>query len=173
MTTVGPNMCTLGANSGAGTAWTTPTNIYTDDANYATVALGVGAETVVANLYLCGVLMGVGKTLTSDLSVTEAYITGGGSTDMWSVGSLDTGTVISDDFAIGIIAAATNSSQILMASKFAFGALAEGYLDGIYVEVKAKRVSKSAYVNCVRVTIYYTAGGKRHQCSAMAGSMMF
>jgi len=163
MVTVGPNLCGTGADNAAiGTvAWSNPTNIYADDANYASATF-FGSQTshyLSATNYLFtipagGIIKGV-KVEFKRKWVTYAYVYDN------SIKLQVAGAAVGTDRSVGTVwgteawvafgsatdawGAGLTPTDVNLAT---FGALLSAVSTG----------TSEADVNCVRITIYYDPG---------------
>lgn len=147
-------------------SWTTPTNIYIDDANYATNAQWPPLDFPVVDssikLVIGGSITGSNKSAGATWSDTEAYVGFGGAADKW--GTTPTAAQVKDTTNFGVVIAADvppkNTSHYLKATNFDFSAIPDGAtIDGVQAQFKRKHVVNStAYVNIIQMKVTYTSG---------------
>jgi hypothetical protein len=160
--------CTAGAETGF--IFTNPNNFLADDSSWATrgVDLGLNGFTIFnsVRLIIGGSVVG-SDYATGSLTTTDAYATFGGISDKWGL-TPTAAQINASDFGVFVSMRAVNSGALtesLQLTNFSMGVTAGATIDGINVEVKGKYISSrgsvTIYMNCARITVYYTesAGG--------------
>jgi hypothetical protein len=157
--------------------WTNPGNFTADDSNYA-IYVGDASHLLVywnsVKLIIGGSAVG-SDYATSSISTTEAYSTFGGITDKWGL-TPTAAQINGSDFGVFVRTHHTGGliiSESLRLTGFTMTIPTGATIDGIKVEIKAKYVStrylKDTYMNCARITVYYTeaaASGNPHNAYA-------
>jgi hypothetical protein len=152
--------CVDGAEGGG--VWTTPENFTADDTNYAVRT--PGPDGAYSNFNVVKLIIGgsvVGNNYaTGSVTATETYYTFGDETNKWGLAPT-AAQVNASDFGICLQMIGFNEfTNTLSLTGFTMGIPAEAVIDGIKVEIKGKyittRMGSTVYMNCARITVYYT-----------------
>lgn len=164
MASAGPNngaTFTSDDTSGGTKVWSNPTNAgASDDAWVTTLFNGVPPIDWKVRIIKGGTVGATDKSSPDNWPETDAYTTYGSSTDLW--GETWTSTDINaTNFGFAIAASKdTAYSHYLNCQDFGFTIPAGQTINGIVVEVeKGHNGVKTARIDHVRITVYYTAAG--------------
>lgn len=144
--------------------WGNFNNVKVSDDTYATI-LNVAFPPTVPSEYSIklvknGIISGDDKSNGDLLPATEAYISYGGSSDLWGLDWIKE-DINSNDFGIAFSIKKRRISNYLKATNFGFAIPDTPYsvtttIVGILVEIEQKKLSSQAAVDHIRMTVYYT-----------------
>jgi hypothetical protein len=145
--------------------WSNPDNAKVSDNVDAELNLGldqVDVKTYNIRLIIGGVISGDNKATGNVLSGIEAYVSYGGATILWGL----TPTVDNINASnFGIVYSVSNGgvsiiSHYLNATNFGFAVPAGSTINGILAEFEEQRTGtgRIAYIDHIRITVYYTEG---------------
>jgi hypothetical protein len=165
--------------------WVNPTGFTFDDTSFAHMSISSGlspfnklseltlslAGTPSGNSIITGsgiTVDGNGDSVLSSLSLTDTYMCSiGGQSELWGL-SLTPSDINNSGFGIaltlkaGVLTDWTYAST-LKTSNYGFNVPTNATITGVQIELKGKYTTNrgdiTVYLNCARVTVYYTEGG--------------
>ena len=142
-------------------AWSNPDNAKASDGSYATLTDGDATNIYDTTVKLVkgGSISGDNKATSTDLISTEAYISYGGSSDLWGntltysdINAITFGVAFSYTMNTGD----ETVSNYLKATNFGFSIPTGATIDGVFSEIEVKQIGQVAYVDHIRIKVYYT-----------------
>jgi hypothetical protein len=142
--------------------WENPSYFCADDSSYAIATTGE-LLTTMGNFKNVRLIIGgtpVGDNLASgQIAVREEYWTFGGASILWGL-TPTAAELNASDFGLQVGMEDTNSiyyTDSLLLTNFSMGIPFWALIEGIKVEIRGKILSKSSYMNCARITVYYSS----------------
>ena len=153
---------TMAAVNPGWSTWINPSNAKVEDSSFASNStltfLGTDIADASARIVKSDGAYGTtNKSIEGSWSVTNAYVSYGGSADLW--GETWTPADINNSnfgFALNVAASGYKTSNYLLATNFGFAIPAGATINGILVEVKKYQSGGDAFVDHIRITVYYT-----------------
>jgi len=156
----GPNSPgTMADDATVGTvAWANPDNAKISNDAYATLDDNANSyDEYIIKLVKNGNIEGDDKSTFATLPIVDTYIPYGGSADLWGL-VLTPADINAVDFGAVFSVSGVHFSHYLKATNFGFAIPANATINGILLEVEQKHIAfdRIAYVDHIRITVYYT-----------------